>query len=137
MRSTRFVLHVLVAALAWVVFGLMWWWAFRNAGPTAGQVRSLVVVVAMAVLVAAATGLWVAWNVRVWNRGDRRHTSMPAVHDYSTDSAGRAVDARFSELVGRRYIVIDVVDDPDMPLKRYTAPGMEMPTDEEVASCVA
>lgn len=138
MKAARQLLHIVVAVLAWVVFGLMWYWAFRNSGPAANQIESLLLVVVLALLVVATTGLWVAYNVGLWRRGDRREHPPVSAHDYSSDSAARRVDADFELLRASRYIEIDVERSDEGETKRYSAPeARQNPSDEEAASCVA
>jgi hypothetical protein len=130
--------QALVAVGCWLIFGTMWWWTFANRGPAFDQLRSLLVVAAIALTVIGVTLAWVAWNVRVYRRGDRREHPVAASHDYGVDVTGRPVDADFGQMRSQRYVEIDLVPGPDGRLmKSYSAPGMEEPTEEEAASCVA
>lgn len=113
----------------------MWWWAFRNLGPARNQVRDVLIVVGFALLLAASSGAWVAWNVSLWRRGERRVAPVSAGHDYGTDVAGRPVEADFTALASARYVVVSVVERDGRDVKQYEMPPNQEPSEEEVAAC--
>jgi hypothetical protein len=130
----RTIFQSLVALLGWAVFGLLWWLAFRGAGPSRAVLFGLLATIGVAVLLGAVAGAWVAWNVHVWRRHGPPPVRLPHRYDYSHDVAGRPVQADFASLKASRYVVIDLTDGPGGPVKVYSE-GDEVVTAEEAASC--
>ena len=130
----RTVFQTLAALLGWVIFGLLWWVAFRYSTFSRDLVDGLVLTVGLAVIAGEAAAVWVVRSVYVWLKKGPPPVRLPHPHNYWRDATGRAVQADFPGLRSSRYVVIDVIESPGSRRKTYEA-GDEAVTAEEAVAC--
>jgi ammonia channel protein AmtB len=119
---SRRLLHALVGVAFWLVFALLWVDLVRDgAATTASLSRTLLLVVLIAALVLAVTGVWVRHNVRIHQRRGPRPGSPLLPPRTDVDRLWRTVvwDLPGGHLraVETAHLVVDL--DPDAAVKTY------------------
>ncbi|MBC7266298.1 MAG: hypothetical protein QMD76_07135 [Anaerosomatales bacterium] len=119
MRTLSRLLQVLLAVVGWVVFGWLWWTAFRT-GPTDSQLRGTLIVGTIDVGIVLVTILWVRWNIGVYRRKGPRTTVPPVDYAYDRDCKGvPVVGVDACRQSASRFLVIDLEGEGDSLTKVY------------------
>lgn len=98
-------LHVLVVAAGWGIFGWSWW-TVGFSQPFHPAVLATVVVISM-VVAPLVTLLWVEHNRDIYARKGQRRGLHSAPELYREDWAGRLVHARFGSLREAQLVIIN------------------------------
>jgi hypothetical protein len=109
---TRTILHILLGALLWVVFGYYWYLVMQQ--PVTDQTkRTLMIVGSIVAVITIFDAFWILHNIRIARFGKRR-TRQTAAEPPAADFLGRAIIAQSDEAVrAARYIEVHVVEIAD------------------------
>ena len=109
---TRTILHILLGALLWIVFGYYWYLVVQQ--PVTDQTkRALAIVGSIVAVITISQAFWVLYNIRIARYGKRRDRRTLA-EPPATDFLGRSFIAQSEDaLRSARYIEIHVVDIED------------------------
>lgn len=109
---TRTILHILLGALLWVVFGYYWYLVMQQP-VTDHTKRALTIVGGIVAVITVFDAFWIIHNIRIARFGQRR-ARRTAAEPPATDFLGRSFIAQSDEAVrAARYIEIHVVDIAD------------------------
>lgn len=109
---TRTILHILLGALLWVVFGYYWYLVMQQP-VTDHTKRALTIVGAIVAVITIFDAFWILHNLRIARYGKRR-TRQTAAEEPTLDFLGRSFIAQSEEAVrAARYIEIHVVEIAD------------------------
>lgn len=104
-RRVYLLLHVLVVAAGWGIFGWSWW-TVGFGQPFYPAVLATVVVISF-VLAPLVTLLWVEHNRDIYARKGQRTGLHTAPEHYREDWAGRLVHAQFGNLRQAQLVIIN------------------------------
>ena len=109
---TRTILHILLGAVLWLVFGYYWYLVMQQ--PVTDETkRALVIVGGIVAVITIFDAFWVVHNVRIARFGKRR-TRKTAAEPPITDFLGRTFIAQSDEAVrSAPYIEVHVVEIAD------------------------
>ncbi|HXV14760.1 MAG TPA: hypothetical protein VEC56_11200 [Candidatus Krumholzibacteria bacterium] len=109
---TRTILHILLGALLWVVFGYYWYLVMQQ--PVTDQTkRTLMIVGSIVAVITIFDALWILHNIRIARFGKRRERRT-AAEPPANDFLGRAIIAQSEEAVrAASYIEVHVVEIAD------------------------
>jgi hypothetical protein len=136
MRLIKDAISVIFGLLGWIVFGILWWWAFSRTSFYRQEILNLAGIVLFSFIVLIVSLLWVRYNVWLYRRrrwtGSRQPESTG--YDYSTDTQRLPVTADFEALAKARYIVIELDESGGLTKKVYRQ-GDSALSPEERAVC--
>ena len=102
-------LHVLVVAIGWGIFGWSWWTVGFNQ-PFHPTVLTILILLTL-IIVPAVTLYWVEHNRDIYVRKGQRRGVHSAPEIYQHDWRGRMVHAQFDALRHSPLVIIDSTPD--------------------------
>lgn len=109
---TRTILHILLGAVLWVVFGYYWYLVMQQP-VTEHTKRALVAVGTIVAVITLFDAGWILHNIRIARFGKRR-TRQTAAEAPALDFLGRSFIAASEDAVrAARYIEVHVVEIAD------------------------
>jgi len=109
---TRTILHILLGALLWIVFGYYWYLVMQQP-VTEHTKRALIAVATIVSVITLFDAGWILHNIRIARFGKRR-TRQTAAEAPAMDFLGRSFIAQSDEAVrAASYIEVHVVDISD------------------------